>query len=162
MIWVDFLILGVVVLSALISLMRGFVREAVSLAGWVLAFWLALNFADPFSVLLTPLISAPMVAFIVAFAILFLVTVILTAVVSYLAAQLVNKTGLSGTDRMVGVLFGAARGVLLVAGIVLLAGLTPLPQEPSWNASLLLGHFQDIALWMRGFMPPEIAENFVF
>ncbi|QKT04602.1 CvpA family protein [Ectothiorhodospiraceae bacterium 2226] len=162
MIWVDFLILGVVILSALISLVRGFVRESLSLAGWILAFWIALRFSEPFSELISPLISAPMVAFITAFAVLFLCTVILTAIVSFLAAQLVNKTGLSGTDRMVGVLFGAARGVFLVAVLVLLAGLTPLPQDPAWKGSLLLNHFQDIAIWMRGFLPTDLAQNFIF
>ena len=56
-----------------------------------------------------------------------------------------------------GVLFGVARGVVIVAILVLLAGLTALPRDPWWGGSSLLPQFQQIALWIRGFLPPDIA-----
>ena len=60
---------------------------------------------------------------------------------------------------MLGVVFGVARGAVIVAILVLLAGLTPVPQDSWWQQSQLLGYFQDFALWMRDFLPPEFSKN---
>ncbi len=154
---VDYGILGVIGLSALMSLLRGFVREALSLAGWVLALWVALTFTRELARWLPAGITVPSVRLAVAFLGLFLAALLLTALVNFLAVHLVEKTGLSGTDRTLGVLFGVARGVVIVAILVLLAGLTALPRDPWWGGSSLLPQFQQIALWIRGFLPPDIA-----
>ena len=79
---------------------------------------------------------------------------------NFLVGQLVEKTGLTGTDRMIGVFFGTARGALLVGIAVLLAGLTALPNDPWWHESLLISYFQDLALWLRDLLPPDIADKF--
>jgi membrane protein required for colicin V production len=76
-----------------------------------------------------------------------------------LMGQLVSKTGLSGTDRVLGVAFGVARGVVLIGVTVLLAGLTVLPEDPWWRESQLIGHFERLALWMRSFLPVDVAAN---
>jgi membrane protein required for colicin V production len=93
---------------------------------------------------------------------LFVVTVLVGGLVGYLAGELVAKTGLTATDRALGMIFGVARGVIIVAVLVLLAGLTTLPQDPWWQESLLLKHFQDMALWLRSFLPVDIAGNIKF
>ena len=160
--WVDLVIVVLISLSAGISLMRGFVKEALSLAAWLVAFWVAMTFSYRLDALIVDYIHSPSVRFIAAFSILFLVTLIAGALVNYLATQLVKKTGMSGTDRMLGVVFGIARGIAIVAVLVLGAGLTPLPQESWWNHSMLLGYFQDLALWMRDYLPPDVAANFKF
>ena len=159
MIWVDFVILAIIGVSVLISLMRGFTREALSLIGWVAAFWIALTFADNLEALLRDHIATPSLRIIAAFALLFVVTLLISSLASYLAIQLVKKTGLSGTDRMIGVVFGVVRGCVIVAVLVLLAGLTPLPQDAWWRHSLFLHYFQDLAVWIRGYLPPAIAGN---
>jgi membrane protein required for colicin V production len=155
--WVDYGIVGIIGLSALISLMRGFVREALSLAGWILALWVALTFTRELAERLPASVSVPSVRLAVAFLGLFLSALLLTALVNFLAVQLVEKTGLSGTDRMLGVLFGVARGAVIVAILVLFAGFTAVPRDPWWGSSLLLPEFQQLALWIRGFLPPDIA-----
>jgi membrane protein required for colicin V production len=153
----DYVILGLVGLSATVSLLRGFVREALSLAGWVLAFWVALTFTREVAAVLPPSISVPSARLAVGFLALFFGTLLVTALVNFLAAQLVERTGLSGRDRLLGVVFGVARGAVIVAILVLLAGFTALPQDPWWRASALLPHFQQMALWTRGFLPPDLA-----
>ena len=95
----------------------------------------------------------------VAFTILFVSTVVLGGLVNLLAGQLVARTGLTATDRALGMVFGIARGMVIVAVLVLLAGLTTLPQDPWWSESVLLRHFQDLALWLRSFLPPDVAGN---
>jgi len=156
-IWVDYFLLAIITISALLSLWRGFVREALSLVSWILALWVAVLFFEDFSDWLRRWIDTPSVRDVVAFAVLFVTTVLLGGLVNYLAGELVSKTGLTATDRALGIVFGIARGVIIVAVLVMLAGLTSLPKDPWWSESLLLAHFQDMALWLRSFLPPDIA-----
>lgn len=162
MVWVDYAILIIIFLSALISVWRGFVREALSLAAWVLAFWVAFTFHQHLASFFTDYINQPSLRLISAFAILFVVTLIIAAIVNNLAGQLVKKTGLTGTDRSLGVIFGIARGVVIVAILVLLAGLTPLPADPWWQDSAFIVHFQKMAIWLKSFLPADIAANFKY
>lgn len=162
MMWVDFVLLGVVALSAVISVLRGFIREALALLGWVAAVWLVLSFTQPVAELFSSQVVVPSVRMGIAALAIFVGTLIGAAIVVYLVGLLVDRTGLSGTDRMLGVVFGAARGVIIAAILVLLAGLTPLPKDPWWRESLLLPHFQQVAEQMRTLLPEEIARNVDF
>lgn len=159
MTWADFFLLAIIAISALLSLWRGFVREALSLASWIAALWIAILFFEDLGDWLGRWIDTPSMREVAGFAILFVSTVLLGGLVNYLAGQLVSKTGLTATDRALGIVFGVARGVVIVAVLVLLAGLTTVPQDPWWSESLLLGHFQDMAIWLRGFLPADIAQH---
>ncbi len=161
MIWIDYAILGVIALSSLISLVRGFIKEAISLAVWVAAFWISWTFFRELALHLG-WITLPSARLIAAFALIFVATLMVGGLINFLMCQLVDKTGLSGTDRLIGVLFGAARGALLVAMLVLMAGLTPFPNDPWWQDSQLIAHFQELAIWLRGLLPPDISEMFHF
>jgi len=154
---VDYAIVAIILLSAVVSIIRGFVREALSLAGWILAFWVALSFTRELAMLLEGYIGVPSARLALAFLGLFLATLLLTALVNFLAGQMVERTGLSGTDRVLGVVFGMIRGAVIVAILVLLAGFTAVPEDAWWSRSYLLHHFQELALWVRGFLPPDIA-----
>jgi membrane protein required for colicin V production len=158
--WLDFAILGIILLSALISLARGFVREAFSLAVWVLAFWVSWSFFRDLEVPLQAWIGSPTARLGIAFAALMIATLTIGGLVNYLIIQLVERTGMSGTDRLIGMVFGAARGILLVAVLVLLAGLTPLPNESWWLKSTLVGYFQELSFWLLDLLPPEFADRF--
>ena len=162
MIWVDFILLGIIAISALLSLWRGFVKEALSLASWIVALWVGMLFFGDLSDLMRNWIDTPSIRNVVAFVTLFVGTVLVGGLVNYLAGQLVAKTGLTATDRALGMVFGIARGVVIVAVLVMLAGLTNLPQDPWWRESLLLIHFQDMALWLRSFLPGDIADRIRF
>lgn len=159
MIWVDYLILGIIGLSALIGLVRGLVREVASLAIWIGAVLVAWTFYPPLAEALTPWISTPSVRLGAAFLILVFTVLILGALVGHLLSLLVEKTGLTGTDRLLGVVFGAARGALLVALLVFLAGVTPLPEDAWWQESTLVGRFQVLAERVLGELPPEVTER---
>ena len=159
MAWIDIVIIALIVLSAVLSLFRGFVTEALDLAAWLVAFWVAMTFYVELSGWLAQWVTLPSAQKPVAFAVLFISTWIAGAVLNYLAGKLVAKTGLTGTDRMLGVVFGVARGGVIVAILVLLAGLTLLPQDPWWQDSQLLGYFEELAIWMRNFLPAEFADK---
>jgi membrane protein required for colicin V production len=160
--WADYLIIIIIVLSMLMGLWRGLLREVISLATWIAAFAVAFLFAESVAARLVPYIDLPSLRIAVAFGGLFLATLLVGGLVGILASYLVHYTGLTGTDRVLGVTFGLVRGAAIIAVLVLAAGFTPLPQDPWWRESLLLPHFQEIALWLRDFLPEELAQNLEF
>jgi membrane protein required for colicin V production len=109
------------------------------------------------SIYLVDYIEMPSARIAVAFVCLLLITLILGALVSFLFSQIVDLTGLTGTDRFAGLLFGIARGCVVMAVLVLAAGLTPLPNDPWWAESALIGPFQDLSVWLREQIPEGIS-----
>ncbi|MDH3355555.1 MAG: CvpA family protein [Chromatiales bacterium] len=160
--WLDYAILIIITLSVLISIIRGFTKEALSLAGWIIAGWVALTFSEKAEPLLRDYIEVPSIRLLVAFIALFIITLFLAAFVNYLVSQMVKKTGLSGTDRMIGVLFGVARGVVIVALLVMVGGMTPLPQDPWWGESQFIHYFESIAQYISQFLPNDFVANLRF
>jgi membrane protein required for colicin V production len=147
MVWIDYAILAVVGISTLISLVRGFVKEAVSLVIWISAFFIASNFYINLASLLTN-ISDQILRNAAAIAILFITTLILGALVNYLIGQLVSKTGLSGTDRVLGLVFGALRGVLVTSALLFfMDAFTPASSSEWWTNSQLIPEFTLIVEW---------------
>jgi membrane protein required for colicin V production len=158
--WVDFTIVGIILVSGLIGLFRGFVREVLSLVAWIAAFWVALTFSQLLASYLRDVIESEAARHVVAFLVLFFGTLVVVALVNSLIMQVVHNTGIGGTDMTLGMIFGLTRGLLIVAILVLLADLTRMPQEPWWRESLLLPHFVNLAIWIRDLLPPEFADNF--
>jgi Uncharacterized membrane protein, required for colicin V production len=157
MIWIDYTIVGLVLISSVIGLLRGFIKEAFSLVIWMVAIWIGLTFSREFSVFLEEWVDYPSARIAIAFALLFLVTLILGALISYLLGELVRKTGLTGSDRFAGMIFGIARGLVVVSIAVMLAGLTPLPEDSWWKESMLIPPFQSLAVWLRDQIPSGLA-----
>lgn len=157
MIWIDYTILGLILISLIIGLFRGFIREAFSLLVWIVAIWVGLTFSREFSVFLESVIAIPSARIAASFALLFFVTLILGSIIGYLLGELVKKTGLTGSDRFAGMIFGIARGMVVVAVLVMLGGLTPLPEDPWWKESKLIPPFQSLALWLRDHIPSGVA-----
>ncbi|KFE55726.1 CvpA family protein [Pseudomonas syringae] len=146
---VDWAILGIVVISALISLKRGFVKEALSLVTWIIAGVVAWMFGAGLSVYLVNYIETPSFRVIAACTILFVATLLVGAMINFLIGELIRVTGLSGTDRFLGMVFGAARGGLLVVVAVGLLSLGPVQQDQWWQQSRLLPQFLMVADWSK-------------
>ncbi len=154
---IDWVMVGVLVISMVISFFRGFVREALSLGTWVAAAIIARLFAENVSTLLVPYIELASLRLGAAYLLLVAGTLIVGALVNNLVTAFVQMTGLAGTDRFFGMFFGLARGgvviVLVVAGLYYL---TPFPEDPWWQQSVLLPHviaaveFLGPVLWDRG------------
>ncbi|MEN8822563.1 MAG: CvpA family protein [Abyssibacter sp.] len=162
MVWVDYLILAIVGVSALISLFRGFIKEACSLTTWIVAFWVSMRFASPVAALFEPYISAPSARLGLGYVLLFLLVLILGAIATHFLTELVRKTYFAGTDRMVGVIFGIGRGLIIVTVLVMAAQIfTPVQQDPWWQASAFLHHFEAMADWVRGLLPEDWSQSVI-
>lgn len=162
LVWMDYVIVAILALSVLAGLLRGLLKEAISLGAWIAAFFMAFTFVEDGAAYLTKYVGIPQVRIVLAFGVLFLCTLIIGGLINLIVAQLIEKTGLTGTDRLLGLVFGLVKGGVIVTVLVLLAGLTPLPQNAWWKQSVLLPHFQQVAVWLRGRLPPTVAENFKF
>jgi len=160
--WADYIILTIIGFSALVSVMRGFVREAVALGGWILALWVAVSYMNELAGYLTGQISVPSLRAGTAFFVLFAAVLMAVALINAAVGMLVEKSGLSATDRTLGILFGAARGVVIVALLVLAAGLTQLPRDPWWRQSLLIPRVEPLARQIQALLPPDIGRRFRF
>ncbi len=158
MIWIDVAILVVIGISVIISLVRGFVRESLSLAGLVAAIAASFYLSQPASQLLEASIETPSLRLMIAVVVLFVVTLFAVAILNFFVGKLIKVTGLSGTDRMIGVIFGVLRGVLVVAVLVVLASMTTLPEDPWWQESVLLGYFEQLVVLSKGYLPSDIAQ----
>ena len=146
--WIDWAILIIIGLSAGISLLRGFVREALSLAGWILAFFVAKGFYQEFSTLLESQIDTPSLRYAVSWAALFILTLTISGLINYILSQLIEKAGLSGMDRIMGMAFGSLRGVLLVSvAVLLLREFTPVEEDKWWKSSQLIPHVEILGNW---------------
>ena len=145
--WVDITIISIIAFSASVSIVRGFIREALSLVSWGLAFFIAGHFYTYITPYLT-YFDSDIIRIAVAITILFFATLLVCSVVSYVIGQLVQKTGLSGTDRVLGICFGILRGILVVAALLFFIDtFTPLSKSPYWTNSQLIPHFHFIIRW---------------
>ncbi len=147
--WADWAIIGIVVLSGLYSLRGGFVKEALSLVTWVAAFVIARLFAPSMSTLLDDFISTPSVRIGGAFILVFVATLMVGAILNNLIGLLVQATGLSGTDRVLGVGFGVVRGGLIVVVLAALLVRSPVVSDQWWSESQLIPHFLLLETWTR-------------
>jgi membrane protein required for colicin V production len=148
--WLDWTILGIVAVSTLVSLLRGFVKEALSLAAWVIAFLVSTTLSPRLSPLLTDYLSNDELRYASAYVILFAATLMLGSLLNTLLAQFIKATGLSGADRLLGTAFGLARGLLLV--IVLVFVLQALLNEDELDLlqeSRLVPHLAMVEEWAR-------------
>lgn len=161
----DWIILAVIFLSAFISLLRGFVKEAFSLTAWALAFFVAIAFHQPMMAMLEGSIEKFYMREIVAYVVLFGAALVAGTLMTNAFSLLVKKTGLGGTDRMLGMVFGATRGLVLVLALVILlpSMLTDIEQGAWWRDSQLIPQFEMMSEWSKTTFSEivEAVSNFI-
>jgi membrane protein required for colicin V production len=155
----DYAVLLIVGVSILISVMRGLVREALALVGWVVAFWVAAHYTVPLAPLLPHAIPNETLRMLAAFVGLFLGSLLVATLLTIALAELVKKLGMGAVDRGLGALFGLVRGLLIVLVLVLLAGLTPLPHQNYWRNAMLSAPFEALVAVVNPWLPEQLAKR---
>jgi membrane protein required for colicin V production len=154
----DFIIVGIIVLSVLISLLRGFIRESLSLLTWLIAAYLAFSLSAGLGEKLSGMISSSSTRMVVAFIGIFLVVIIVGAILSFFISRLISLTGLGLIDRLLGIIFGAARGILMVALVVLMIKGSSMTDRDWWKGSQLIPQFQPITAGMESLFPKQAEQ----
>ncbi len=160
----DYVILVICGLSSMLSLWRGFVKEAISLGAWVTAFGVTGNFYSDLCPKLT-FVDDAMVRTILAMVILFVISLLVVGLCGNVLRALISKAGLTGTDRLLGVAFGAVRGILIVCALLALLQIlfklhlfTFLQDEIWWQQSLFIPELQKIVSWFFVYLGSPIGE----
>jgi membrane protein required for colicin V production len=155
---IDFLILGIVAASMLIGYFRGFFPEVVAVATWVIAALGSVHFSD----LVQPHIAGKMgsatVEMWTARAIMFVLFMVVGGLLGQLVSLVVDKAGLSGTDKTLGLAFGLIRGAVVVGVLVIFAQLIGFQKDAWWSQSKLIPYGEGMANGIRSFLPEQISK----
>ena len=152
----DYLILAILSISTLAAMLRGLVSEVMSLAVWVLALWISATTSGTVAATYLTGIEQSAVRLGAAYIAIFLLVLVLGGMLTWVIRRIIAKTGLSSTDRLLGALFGFARGLLIVFSAVLFAGFTAIPKQPLWQESLLLPAVLATGRGLSKFLPPSV------
>ena len=155
----DYAVILIIGLSVMLSIIRGAVREVLSLAAWVLAFWAAQTYTVDIAGLLPNNITNQSLRLMTGFALVFLTVLVVMSLVAILCSKLVKASGLSVADRSLGAVFGLARGFLIVLILVLLGGLTSLPKQPLWKNALFSPRLEALAASVKIWLPENFSKH---
>ncbi len=170
--WIDIIIVVIFLISTTIALLRGFVREAVSIATWVAAIWLAVTQSEQVSFLLPEAIDSASFSFGekeygtnirvgIAFVLIMVGMLVFGALINFVLSQIMKAQILKGVDRMLGMLFGLLRASVITTILVITASaFTTLPQTSTWQASRLIKPFEQTAAWVVDHLPERYAQQF--
>lgn len=160
--WPDYAILAVIVVSVVVGALRGFIKEVFSLLVWAAAFLVAYHFAGDLAKLMEDAVTLPSARTAMGFSGLFIAVLLVGGLINYLLGRLVETTGLSGTDRLLGGVFGAARGLVLIVAVLLVCGFTPIPGDPWWKESLTIQRMMPLVAWTATYLPESVVEHLDF
>ena len=159
MIWVDWCIVAVFLISILIGLLRGFAREILNVLSWVLAFGLAWLFGDMVAGLLTGHISSPEIRSVCAYAVLFIAGLLTGAIITYLLTEWIRGSFLDGIDRTLGGAIGFVRALFFTCVFLVIAGTMGAKQDRWWNESLFIPHIDWLAEDLKLLIPERWLER---
>ncbi|MFN3884029.1 MAG: CvpA family protein [Rhodocyclaceae bacterium] len=155
----DYCVLAVIAISLLIGAIRGMVGELLALAAWVVAFLAARRWAQPVGELLLAELSDPVWRPLAGFVAIFIAVLASFALLRRMIVLLLKATGLRPLDRALGALFGILRGAAILLVLVLLAGLTPLPQQAWWRQALFAAPLETEVSMIKPWLPPGLAKR---
>lgn len=155
----DILALGIIGICVIVSMVRGVISEAASLITWVVAFIAAKSFADPFAKIALKSFEPHGLAVVVAFIIIFFAAWLLQHFLRSLLTAAVSAIGLGSVNRLLGGVFGAAKGILIVTLAVLVCSFTDLPKTDGWHRSVSAYYFESLAKMAVPYLPTVLAER---
>lgn len=158
----DFTVIGIGVVSLMIGLWRGVIGEIIALLAWVLAFVAAKFWGAEVARVVFDGIVDPAVRMVAAWLAVFVAVLLAMSLLRLALRGLLKVLGLSLTDRLLGVIFGAARGLLIVLVLVAVGGMTSAPKEKWWSEAQFAAPLETAVLASKPWLPPEVAKRIRF
>lgn len=154
----DFVVLAILLASMVVSMMRGLVREVLSLLAFAAAFVSAVWWGPWGYEALTPYIETGLLRMAVAYLGIFIGVLLIVGTINLALSTLIRSTGLAPADRGLGAMFGLARGLLIILILVVAAGYTPLPAEAWWRTAMFSSLSEQAVVGLKRQLPPEVGE----
>ena len=158
----DYVVLLILICSVIISLLRGLIKEMLSLLGWIVAFVAANAYSEALAKLLPDLIPGNAIRLMVAFIVLFIGVRLPMPLIVMALSGLIKASGMTIADRGLGGLFGLARGIVIVLAVVSLCGMTAIPQQAFWKNALLSPMAETAARTVKPYLPGKFAQYLKF
>lgn len=155
----DYAVFAIAGFSVLLGVIRGFVREVMALASWVVAFVVSSAYGGKVAPMLAQQIPDENWRVLATVVALFIVVLVLMNILAMLASKLVKSAGLGVEDRLLGSMFGLVRGMAVVVVLALGAGLTVLPRQPVWKDAMLAAPLETLAVFVKQWLPQDWAKN---
>jgi membrane protein required for colicin V production len=159
----DWAVLAIVLASAAIGAWRGVIGEIIALVAWVLAFFAAKWWgAEIAQALFSGLIGDPALRIVAGWVAVFVVVLVLMALLRLAVRGLLKALGLSLSDRLLGIVFGLARGLVIVLALVAVGGMTALSKERWWSEATLSAPLETALLACKPWLPPAVSKRIRF
>lgn len=158
----DWAVILILAASVILGLMRGVVAELFSLASWIVALLVAKWGAAAVGPLLPMDVQDEGMRYFASFVCVFLLTLIVVMLLGRLVKGAVGAVGLGAADKAVGGIFGLLRGLVILTGLALAAGLTALPQTDFWKNALSSRVLEKLASAVQPLLPARLAEHIHF
>jgi membrane protein required for colicin V production len=157
MTWADYIILGILLASALIGLVRGFLREVVSLLVWIAGYWIAIRYAPTVGNVFK-FVKSSSDRLIVGYAVILVAVLVVSMLAGMLVKNLVESSGAGVGDRSLGTLFGAARGLVIVTVLIVLGSVVLVPSPVWWRESKLIPYAAPLVVIAKRIAPVPTVE----
>ena len=155
----DYTVLAILGLSIIFSVMRGLVKEVLSILAWFVAFYVGRTYTEQMLPLMPADIPSESLRTLAAFLVLFLATLLLATLLAIAISAIFKKIGLGWLNRLLGAVFGAFRGVLVVCILVLLAGMTEIPKDARWKNAMFSAPIEALVVSMLPWLPEGISKH---
>lgn len=155
----DYAVLTIIGLSVILSVMRGLIKEVLSILGWVAAFYVGRTYTNQLLPMMPADIPSESLRILAAFLVLFLATLLVSTLLAIAISAVFKKIGLGWLNRLLGALFGMFRGLLIVCILVFLAGLTELPKDPRWKNAMFSSPIEALVISMLPWLPEGIVKH---
>ena len=151
----DIAIIALILISVLVGFIRGFTKELMSIAGWVISIYLAFNFYEPAAKYFSQFVNQEILSNVIGGGAIFVVSLFLFSLIGYLISKAVSASGIKGTDRVLGGVLGVARGVLIIGFLIVVASVFNVQNREIWQESQLIDHFEPVATIINSVLPEE-------
>ena len=151
----DIAIIGLILISVLVGFIRGFTKELMSIAAWVISIYLAFNFYAPAATYFSQFINNELASSIVGGAAIFIGSLFILSLIGYLISKAVSASGIKGTDRVLGAVLGIVRGVLIIGFLIVIASIFNMQNRTIWQESQLINHFEPVATIINSVLPEK-------